>query len=116
MICKSPEHMACLAVRALMKAGLRGIILGGWAELEAKHLEGQSDSPKMKEYIEKNVLFVATAPHEWLFPQTVATVHHGGSGTVAAALRAGVPTIVTPFAIDQFDNADLVRKSGAGIA
>merc|ERR1719330_521330 len=114
MMHASPEYMACLAVRSLMKAELRGIIVGGWAQLEPKHVEGQPDTPKMKEYIEKNVLFVATAPHEWLFPQTVATVHHGGAGTVAAALRAGVPTIVTPCAFDQFDNADLVRKSGAG--
>jgi len=56
-----------------------------------------------------------TAPHEWLFPQCSATVHHGGSGTTAAALRSGVPTIVTPLAFDQFDNGKLAQNSGAGI-
>eukprot|EP00421_Protoceratium_reticulatum_P054608 CAMPEP_0168502594 /NCGR_PEP_ID=MMETSP0228-20121227/75418_1 /TAXON_ID=133427 /ORGANISM="Protoceratium reticulatum, Strain CCCM 535 (=CCMP 1889)" /LENGTH=535 /DNA_ID=CAMNT_0008519619 /DNA_START=66 /DNA_END=1673 /DNA_ORIENTATION=+ len=116
LIAISAEHMACVAVRSLMKAGLRGIILGGLAQLEAKHLDGQPDSAEMHEYSAKNVLFVSTAPHEWLFPQCMATVHHGGMGTVAAALRAGVPTIVTPCAFDQFDNAKMVSKTGAGIA
>lgn len=115
MIAKSSEHMACIAVRSLKKAGLRGIIVGGWAHLEAKHLDGQPDSAELHEYAAKSVLFLSTAPHEWLFPQCMATVHHGGAGTTAAALRSGVPTIVTPCMMDQYDNADLASKSGAGI-
>ena len=35
--------------------------------------------------------------------------------TTAAALRSGVPTIVTPCIVDQFDNAALVESSGCGI-
>ena len=30
-----------------------------------------------------------------------AIVHHGGAGTTAAALRAGVPSLVIPFMADQ---------------
>lgn len=41
-------------------------------------------------------------PHDWLFPQVAAVVHHGGAGTTAAGLRAGVPTIIKPFFGDQF--------------
>jgi UDP:flavonoid glycosyltransferase YjiC (YdhE family) len=47
-------------------------------------------------------VFVAEAlPHDWLFPRTAAAVHHGGAGTTAAALRAGVPSVVVPFMADQ---------------
>jgi len=116
MVAVSAEHMACLAVRSLMKAKQRGIILGGWAELDADKLRGQADSEQLEAYAKDNVLFVQTAPHEWLFPQCSVIVHHGGSGTTAAALRAGIPTIVTPCFCDQFDNAQLVASNGVGIA
>jgi len=116
MIAVSEFHMACLAVRSLMKAGLRGIILGGWAKLNASMLVDQPDSEAMEAYAKDNVLFVKTAPHEWLFPQCLATVHHGGSGTTAAALRSGVPTVITPVAFDQFDNSMLAANNGVGIA
>ncbi|KAJ0959662.1 hypothetical protein J5N97_000680 [Dioscorea zingiberensis] len=41
-------------------------------------------------------------PHDWLFPQCAAVVHHGGAGTTATGLRAGCPTTVVPFFGDQF--------------
>jgi len=50
------------------------------------------------------------------FPQCSAIVHHGGAGTTAAALRSGVPSVVTPFSFDQFDNAQLISNNGAGVA
>ena len=40
-------------------------------------------------------------PHSWLFPRMAAVVHHGGVGTTAAGLAAGVPSIITPFFADQ---------------
>jgi sterol 3beta-glucosyltransferase len=43
-----------------------------------------------------------SAPHSWLFPRMVAAVHHGGQGTAAAALRAGIPSVCVPFGADQF--------------
>jgi sterol 3beta-glucosyltransferase len=43
-----------------------------------------------------------------------AVVHHGGAGTTAAGLRAGVPSIVVPFFADQPFWADRVRKLGVG--
>ncbi len=38
-----------------------------------------------------DVRWVGSVPHEWLFPQCAAAVHHGGAGTTAATLRAGIP-------------------------
>ncbi|KAI8982303.1 hypothetical protein BDF20DRAFT_834938 [Mycotypha africana] len=42
-----------------------------------------------------------SVPHDWLFPKIQGVVHHGGAGTTAAGLRAGLPTIVKPFFGDQ---------------
>jgi sterol 3beta-glucosyltransferase len=41
-------------------------------------------------------------PHAWLFPRVRAVIHHGGAGTTAAALRAGVPQIIVPMYSDNF--------------
>jgi UDP:flavonoid glycosyltransferase YjiC (YdhE family) len=41
-------------------------------------------------------------------------VHHGGIGTMAQAMLAGVPQLVLPFAYDQADNGDRARRLGAG--
>jgi UDP:flavonoid glycosyltransferase YjiC (YdhE family) len=116
MIAVSEKHMACLAVRSLMKAQVRGIILGGWAKLDAERLKDEADSALLQAYAKDNVCFVQMAPHEWLFPQCSVIVHHGGAGTTAASMRAGVPVIITPCFGDQFDNAQLVESTGCGVA
>ena len=48
---------------------------------------------------------MAEASHQWLFPRCSCVVHHGGLGTTQAALRAGVPSVITPVFGDQFHNA-----------
>jgi rhamnosyltransferase subunit B len=55
---------------------------------------------------------VPYAPFAALLPRLAALVHHGGIGTSARALAAGVPQLVLPFAHDQFDNAARLRKLG----
>ncbi len=54
------------------------------------------------------------APFQKLFPLCAAVVHHGGIGTTAKALAAGVPQVILPFAFDQLDNALRVGRLGAG--
>lgn len=49
-----------------------------------------------------------------LLSRSAALVYHGGIGTCAQALRAGIPQLVVPMAHDQFDNARAVRCLGAG--
>ncbi|XP_072959881.1 sterol 3-beta-glucosyltransferase UGT80B1 isoform X9 [Typha angustifolia] len=46
--------------------------------------------------------FSGTIPYSWLFPRCAVAVHHGGSGSTAAALHAGIPQVVCPFLLDQF--------------
>ncbi|MGV4988149.1 glycosyltransferase [Streptomyces sp. NRAIS4] len=75
-----------LAVRALRRAGLRGILQAGSAGLAA---DGD------------DVLTIGDVPHALLFPRLAAVVHHAGAGTSAAALRAGVPAVTVPVTADQ---------------
>ena len=47
-----------------------------------------------------------------LLPRAAALVFHGGIGTSAELLRAGIPALVTPWGMDQFDNAMRLRRLG----
>ena len=58
------------------------------------------------------VMAVPYAAHSEVFPRASAIVHQGGIGTTAQAMRAGRPALVVPFAHDQFDNAERVRRLG----
>jgi len=53
-------------------------------------------------------------PFSQLLPRAAAFVHHGGIGTVAQALAAGVRQLVVPLAFDQPDNAMRVCRLGVG--
>lgn len=59
-----------------------------------------------------NIQCIGPTPHDWLFPQTAAVVHHGGSGTAHSATRAGKPSVVVPFAGDQFFWAQRLARLG----
>lgn len=96
----SEEKTRCV-MRALEMSGQRGVISTGWGGLAQ-----QPASP--------NVAFVEDIPHDWLFPRMAAIVHHGGAGTTGAGLRAGLPSIVTPFVGDQTSWAERVVQLGVG--
>jgi sterol 3beta-glucosyltransferase len=85
---RNPEQLAGLVVDALARSGRRGILLTGWGGLRAAR-------------VPENVFVVDAAPHSWLFPRMAAVVHHGGAGTTAEGLRAGVPNVIVPFVFDQ---------------
>lgn len=96
-----PEESAEIVLEALRLGGQRGLLLRGWGGLSA------SDLPE-------DVHMIESAPHEWLFPRMAAVIHHGGAGTTAAGLRAGVPSIIVPHFSDQPFWAERVRALGVG--
>jgi sterol 3beta-glucosyltransferase len=98
---RDPERLARLSIEALAKSGQRGLLLTGWGGLRT-------------EWVPDNVFVMEAAPHSWLFPRMAAVVHHGGAGTTAEALRAGVPAVVVPFVLDQFFWGARVRALGLG--
>ncbi|MBM2848918.1 MAG: glycosyl transferase family 28, partial [Anaerolineales bacterium] len=61
-----------------------------------------------------HVFPITNIPHDWLFPRMAAVVHHGGAGTTAAGLRAGVPTVIAPVGVDQFFWGARVAALGVG--
>ncbi|MDR3417947.1 MAG: glycosyltransferase [Nevskia sp.] len=63
----------------------------------------------------RDVLVRSYVPMSALLPRVAALVHHGGIGTVAQAFAAGVPQLATPFAHDQFDNAERMQRLGCGL-
>merc|ERR1711920_898535 len=77
-------------------------------------LKKASDDADLIKFAEDNICFISTAPHEWLFPQCACIIHHGGAGTTNCTIRAGVPQVITPVFLDQFDHAYLVKKLGIG--
>jgi len=62
-----------------------------------------------------NVVVVASAPHDELFPHADAVLTHGGHGTVMRALFHGLPMVCMPMGRDQNDNAARVVARGAGV-
>ncbi len=59
------------------------------------------------------VRVVGRAPYSELFSRSRGVIHHGGVGTTAEALRAGVPQCVLAFGNDMFDNGERVVGLGA---
>jgi UDP:flavonoid glycosyltransferase YjiC (YdhE family) len=88
MSTRSSERTTDTILQALARTGQRGILAKGWGGV------GQTRFPD-------SVLIIESAPHDWLFPQVAAVVHHCGAGTTAAGLRAGVPAIPVPHFEDQ---------------
>ncbi len=65
-------------------------------------------------FLPPDVLWQAYVPLRALLPRVAVLVHHGGIGTTAEALRAGVPQLIVPMAYDQFDNGARVEALAAG--
>jgi len=89
-------HIATEACRVL---GRRGMLLVGPTRTAPANLP---DGVRAFSY----------APFSEVLPRACATVHHGGIGSSAQALRAGKPTVVVPHAHDQFDNAARLKRLG----
>ncbi|MEP6920767.1 MAG: glycosyltransferase [bacterium] len=67
---------------------------------------------RVREPLPPEMISVDYAPFESLLEHGCAIVHHGGVGTTSQGLRAGIPTLIVPFAFDQPDNAAHAAKLG----
>lgn len=98
----APLALAEIVAGAARAAGVRAVMQAQWQEVAPAPTDdffGASD-----------------VPHGWLFPRMAANVHHGGAGTTAAALLAGRPSLVVPFAVDQPFWGLRVQELGVGPA
>lgn len=96
-------------------AGTWRTLLAGLGERRALVHSGGADLADVVEATDR-VLPVGDVPHEWLFQQTRAVVHHGGAGTTAAGLRSGVPSGAVPHIGDQPYWGRRIAELGAGPA
>jgi UDP:flavonoid glycosyltransferase YjiC (YdhE family) len=77
----SPAEMVEMISSACAELGERALICSGWTDF--------SDVPH-----HDHVKIVGAVNYAATFPLCRAVVHHGGAGTTAASLRAGVPTLI----------------------
>jgi UDP:flavonoid glycosyltransferase YjiC (YdhE family) len=87
------------AVEACERLGRRGILLTKYAD-------------QLPANLPRAVRHFGFVPLSKLLPHTAALVHHGGIGTCAQGLAAGVPQVVQPMSYDQFDNAQRLVRLG----
>jgi sterol 3beta-glucosyltransferase len=101
MVGVDPEQVTKTVTAALGELGLRAVLASGSGGLSEREMP---DSIRM----------VKAVPHSWLFSRVAAVVHHGGAGTVAAALRAGKPNLACPFDLDQYFWGYMLARRGFG--
>ncbi|MBN1266296.1 MAG: glycosyltransferase family 1 protein [Anaerolineales bacterium] len=96
---RAAEKLAASFIDACRHSGQRGVVVGNQSVL-----------------LPDNVFLIKDAPYSWLFPRCSSVIHHGGAGTTAAGLRAGVPNIILPISSDQPFWAARVFALGVGPA
>jgi sterol 3beta-glucosyltransferase len=110
IVIEDPAALTRTVVESVKRADVRCVLSKGWSDrLETK------DASKPEVELPPEIIQIQAAPHDWLFRQMDAAVHHGGSGTTGASLRAGIPTIIKPFFGDQYFFASRVEDLGVGI-
>lgn len=99
---KDAKAFCQLIFDATVQAGIRAVVSKGWG--------GMGDGMDIPD----GVFMVDKVPHDWLFPQLDAVVHHGGAGTTAIGLKLGKPTMIVPFFGDQPFWANMTARAEAG--
>lgn len=110
IVVSDPAALTKTVVESVLKADVRCILSKGWSDRL-----GDPSSTKTEVVLPPDIFQIKSAPHDWLFFQVDAAVHHGGAGTTGASLRAGIPTIIKPFFGDQFFFGGRVEDLGVGI-
>jgi vancomycin aglycone glucosyltransferase len=96
----NPQKYTAMFEQVRDAANQRLIISKGWADLPVIDA--------------KDIIYVDEMPFELLFPGLAAVIYHGGTGTMAAVARAGIPQAAFPFMGDQFENRKQIVRLGLG--
>ncbi|ETN45293.1 uncharacterized protein HMPREF1541_09124 [Cyphellophora europaea CBS 101466] len=110
IVVSDPAGLTRTVCDSVLKADVRCILAKGWSDRL-----GDPSAIKTELPLPPEIFQIKAAPHDWLFRQMDAAVHHGGAGTTGASLRAGIPTICKPFFGDQFFFGSRVEDLGVGI-
>ena len=118
MLNRDAARIQAVALAALKRTGQRGILVRSWGP--ARRPQGAIADPRGIGVggpcvsSAPDLLCIDEAPFDRLLPHCRALVQHGGAGTTAAALRAGVPSVVVPHAADQAFWGGRIAALGAG--
>ena len=111
----SPPVVFTLGSSAVMHPGgffAESLAAARSLDLRAVLLTGALSQHRISDALSDSVFIAPYAPYSKLLPRASVTVHQGGIGTTAQALDAGRPMLVVPWAHDQADNAERLRKLG----
>lgn len=100
---ESPAEMVRMIAAACTQLGERALVCFGGTEL--------NDLPRFD-----HVKVVGAVNYAAIFPLCRVIVHHGGSGTTAASLRAGIPTLILWSSADQPYWGNQVKRLKVGAA
>jgi UDP:flavonoid glycosyltransferase YjiC (YdhE family) len=100
-------RLQALLREALLPSARRCLIGTGWAGNGATGGPSGARSNALPAHWRR----VASTPHARLFERVALVVHHGGSGTMASALRAGVPQVIVPLILDQYHHAERLHRA-----
>jgi len=90
------------SLHAIWRAGARALVIG-------------APDGTLPEPLPDWIRAVPYAPFSHIYPRCAAAIHHGGIGTMAQALRSGIPSLVVPWGADQFFNGAQLERIGAGL-
>lgn len=88
-------------LRAIRETGIRTI-------MQAEQI------PESERVNSHQIYFIGSVPYSYIFGKVRAVVHHGGNTTNGLGLRAGLPTLVIPLALDQYFYGRMDHRIGAG--
>lgn len=94
-------HFFATSIAAVRRVDARALVIGAAPGI-------------LPDPLPPDVLALDYAPFSLVYPRCAALLHHGGIGTTAQGLRAGVPALVVPWGADQFFNGGQVARIGAG--
>jgi UDP:flavonoid glycosyltransferase YjiC (YdhE family) len=106
MVQKDPTGVVKMHVEAAKRLGRRILIQEGWAKLDVACVPQDVKGG--------HVLGIGFVPHDWIFQNAAAVIHHGGAGTTARALRHGCPMLIETHGFDQPFNGRIINELGAG--
>ncbi|KAI8978503.1 hypothetical protein BDB01DRAFT_800156 [Pilobolus umbonatus] len=106
IIVSDPIETTRIIVESVLESNVRAIICKGWSsrmqqsESDTNSTEDNTSNGLLGDHPE-SIYHCSSVPHDWLFSRIHGVIHHGGAGTTAAGLRAGLPTVIKPFFGDQ---------------
>jgi sterol 3beta-glucosyltransferase len=97
------DRLSLILARALARMGRTAVVVRGWSNLRDRHGLGE------------HVHVADEIPYSWLLRRASCVIHHGGCGTIAHALRAGIPSIILPQISAQHAFAAILAREGLAI-